>query len=63
MKIDSINFLNDLIKMIDDIPCICHSAYKDRKLTDPHCPRCNWIDEDTVNRVKNNLKLNKELLK
>ena len=31
-------------EMIRVIPCTCDEAYKNRRLTAPDCPRCNWID-------------------
>jgi hypothetical protein len=43
--------LKDLLEMIRIIPCLCHEGFKSRGLTDPNCPRCNWIDEDTVEKV------------
>ena len=43
--------VTELLELIRIIPCTCKAGYKDRKLTDPDCPRCNWIDEDTVKKV------------
>jgi hypothetical protein len=42
---------NELLKMIRIIPCECPDGFKSRKLTDPDCPRCNWIDDDTISRI------------
>jgi len=47
--------VNDLLEMIRIIPCQCHEGFTSRKLTDPSCPRCNWIDENTVNKVIKNM--------
>lgn len=47
--------INDLLEMIRIIPCQCHEGFKDRGLVDPDCPRCNWIDENMVNKVIKNM--------
>lgn len=47
---------DELMEMIKIIPCTCHEGFKSRNLTDPVCPRCNWIDEDLVNRLVNKVK-------
>lgn len=41
-----------LMEMIRIIPCTCHAGYKDRNLIDPDCPRCNHVDEDLINKIK-----------
>lgn len=45
--------LIELLDMIDCIPCTCIEAYSKRSLIAPDCPRCNWIDYDTVQKIKN----------
>lgn len=44
--------VRELVEMVEAIPCICDKMYTDRKLTQPDCPRCNYIDIDIVNKVK-----------
>lgn len=44
--------VRDLVEMVEAIPCICEECYTSRKLTQPDCPRCNYIDMDIVNKVK-----------
>jgi hypothetical protein len=53
------NFLReniiDLINMIEAIPCTCGSVYKDTKFISPDCPKCNWINDSIVDRIKSYL--------
>ena len=44
--------VRSLLRVIDAIPCTCDDAYECRDLTDPGCPRCNFVDEDTVEEVR-----------
>jgi len=44
--------IEDLLEMIRIIPCTCHGGFKSRGLTDPDCPRCNWIEDDIVAKVR-----------
>jgi len=46
------DILEKLISMLDDIPCTCDNAYKERELTDPNCPRCEWVDEQIIKEAK-----------
>jgi hypothetical protein len=46
----------ELIKMIDEIPCLCETwrkAYKGSAAKSPDCPKCNWIDEKILEELKN----------
>lgn len=43
--------LKEILDMIAEIPCICIDIYKNSRLCDPNCPRCNWIDEDIIKRA------------
>ena len=43
---------DELMEMIRIIPCTCHEGFKGRNLTDPDCPRCNWIYEDLITRIQ-----------
>ena len=44
--------VRELVEMVEAIPCICEECYTSRKLTQPDCPKCNYIDMDVVNKVK-----------
>lgn len=43
---------DELMEMIRIIPCSCHEAFKCRNLTDPDCPRCNWIYDDLITHIQ-----------
>ena len=43
--------VKELLEMITDIPCTCDKMFTDRGLCAPDCPRCNWIEDDIVNKV------------
>jgi len=36
-------YLDWLEDIIDSIPCICGKEYKSRNISDPNCPRCNYV--------------------
>ena len=44
--------VRELVEMVEAIPCICEECYTSRKLIQPDCPKCNYIDMDVVNKVK-----------
>lgn len=31
--------------VLEHLPCWCVDAYKDRNLSQPDCPRCNFADD------------------
>jgi len=43
--------VKELLEMIRIIPCSCREIFISRKRRDPNCPRCNWVDDDIVNKV------------
>lgn len=43
--------IKELLQMISEIPCTCDKMYTDRGLCAPDCPRCNWIEDNIVNKV------------
>ena len=44
--------VRELVEMVEAIPCICEECYTSRKLTQPDCPKCNYIEVDIINKVK-----------
>lgn len=44
--------VRELVEMVEAIPCICEECYTSRKLTQPDCPKCNYISVDVINKVK-----------
>ena len=40
------------VNEMSEMPCNCESAYKDRGLSSPDCPKCNWDYSDEILRKR-----------
>jgi hypothetical protein len=51
----SLVLLKEIYQAYNEIPCLCHKAYKKRGLEDPACPKCNFVYDDILEKIKNYL--------
>ena len=58
---EMVEALKEIYLDTNDIPCHCDEFYKSRKLTDPSCPRCNWVDDELFDKMNSILERAKKI--